>query len=308
MACNTQEYNLGVRNVILGKTSKQQFCVSAKADVAGSLAGNYFVVHAPVTNVKHVYWMSNGVAVAPTVPNATLHAVSYTNNASASDIATAIASAFNAGTLVDGVASGAHVDCIMVDDGFAYEARDAMAAADQVGFKFTLVKYGRIQADLGSTQGDITATIEEQVVEVKSPQTGDYVLAEIRRGVKVSMAFELKSTAESNIRDALAWYGGTFVTDDAASAVISGYGSANLFKSTEDVATQIILRDPASAAANDASYDFTLHKAKLKLGQLTFSSENEFVLPVEVVGYLDKTKYTGLNMFTYGDASKVPSV
>jgi hypothetical protein len=309
MACNVSSYNLGVRNILLGKTTKQSFCISAKADVAGSLAGKYFVLHEPVTQAKHVFWMDNGVASAPTVPNATLTNVVYVNNASASTIATAIAGSLNGKTWIGtATASGAHVDADMDVAGYAYEVRDALDPLKQTKFKFTLVQYGRVQEDLGATNGDITATIEEQTIEITSPQTGDYVLGEIRRGVRVSMSFELKSTAADDIRKALNFYGGTFVTDDAASAIITGYGSGNLFKSTEDVATQLILREPDYAESDDASQDFTLHKAKLKLGELTFSAENEFVLPIEVIGYLDKTKFSGLNMFTYGDASKVPSV
>lgn len=310
MACNTTPFTLGVRNVIIGKNSKQKFCIKAKADVAGSLAGKYFIVHAPTTQAKHYFWMDDGVAADPAVPSATGHAISFTTGDSASDVATAIGTALTAlTTLFDSATvSAEHVDVTLKDNGYAYEARDSMVAADQTGFKITIASFGRLQADAGPTNGDITLTIEEQTQEVTAPQTGDYVLAEIRRGVRVSMSFELKSTAAANIRDAINYYGGTFVTDDSSASVISGYGTKNLYKSTDDVASQVILRELDYAEANDASQDFTLHKAKLKLGEMTLSAENELVLPIEVVGYLDKTKYSGLNMFTYGDASKVPAV
>lgn len=310
MSCNVSQYNLGVRNILLGKSTTQKFCISTKPDtVLATLNEKFFVVHAPVTNAKHYFWFNTGTGVDPAVPNATGHEVEIVALDSKNTVATKLATAMAAlSTLFDSaVAMGDHVDVEMKNPGFAYESRDALEAADRTGFKFTLVQYGRVQRDMGATEGDITATIEEQVQEITSPQTGDFVLGEIRRGVRVSMAFSLKSTSADQIREAINFYGSTIVTDDADSTVIAGYGSKNLFKSTEDVTTQLILRAPDFAEANDASEDFTLHKAKLKLGELTMSAENEFVLPVEVVGYLDKTKHSSVNMFSYGDASKIPA-
>jgi hypothetical protein len=306
MACNTQQFTLGIRNVIIGETSKQLSCITAKADVSGSLGGKYFVVHEPVTQIKHVFWFSNGTASAPVVPGATIHAIVYTNNASAQTLAGLIATALNAESWVGtATASGTHVDFDMAVNGYAYAIRDALQAGKKCSFKFVVDKFGRVQADAGPTNGDITVTLEEQVSEVTSPQTGDFLLGEIRRGVRVSMAFELKDSSEEKIRDAINYYGNTYVADDSSEAVLSGFGASNLFKSTEDVATQVILRTPEAAENNDPSQDFTVHKAKLKLGELTLSGENEFVLPIEVVAYLDKTKFSGLNLFSYGDASKI---
>jgi hypothetical protein len=306
MACNSQQFTLGIRNVILGQNRKQLSCITAKSDVSGSLGGKYFVVHEPVTQIKHVFWFSNGTATAPVVPGATLHPVVYTNNATAQTLAGLIATALNAESWVGtATASGTHVDFDMAVNGYAYPIRDALQSDKKTSFKLFVEKFGGVQADAGPTNGDITVTLEEQVSETLSPQTGDFLLGEIRRGMRVSMAFELKDTSEEKVREAINYYGNTYVADDASEAVMSGYGSSNLFKSTEDVATQVILRTPEAAENNDPSQDFTVHKAKLKLGELTLSAENEFVLPIEVVAYLDKTKFSGLNLFAYGDASKI---
>lgn len=307
MACNAQQFTLGVRNVIIGKDTKQKSCITTKADTAGSLAGKFFVVHEPVTQAKHVFWLDNGIASAPVVPGATLHPVTYVNGDSAATIAGLIAAVLN-GLAWVGTATATvnHVDFDMTASGYAYTIRDALATASKTGFKLFVETFGRTQADAGPTNGDITVTLEEQVSEITSPQTGDYLLGEIRRGQRITMAFELKDTSEAKVREALNYYGNTYVSDDADQAVMSGFGTSNLFKSTEDVATQVVLRTPENAEANDHSTDFTLHKAKLKLGELTLSAENEFVLPIEVIGYLDKTKFSGLNMFTYGNAAKVP--
>jgi hypothetical protein len=92
MACNSNKYNLGIRNIILGSDRPQKFCVFTKADEADSLDGKYFVVHEPVTQAKHYFWFNTtgGSAVDPAVPNATGHAVAISTGASKSAVASAL--------------------------------------------------------------------------------------------------------------------------------------------------------------------------------------------------------------------------
>lgn len=308
MACDSQTFNLGIRNILLGKDRVQKFCVFTKADVSSSLQNKYFVVHEPVTQAKHYFWFNVAtLGVDPAVPNATGHAVAIAADASASAVATALSAIMDALAFLESTAMGNEVEVEMVDEGYAYEARDAQLSANRTGFRINVTQFGSLQVDLGSTNGDIEFTVEEQTKEIKSPQTGDFVIGEIRRGATVEASFELKDTSIESIRRCMNFYGGTIVTDDADSKVITGYGTSNLFKSTEDVADQLILRPTDLAADSDASQDFTLHKAKLKLGQMTMSAENEFALPINAVGYLDLTKSSFGNLFTYGDASSLPS-
>jgi|LakMenE18May11ns_1017448.scaffolds.fasta_scaffold9959057_6 hypothetical protein len=309
MACNSNKYNLGIRNIILGSDRVQKFCIFTKADESDSLDGKYFVVHEPVSYAKHYFWFntSGGSAVDPAVPNATAHEVSVATNASKNAVATALQAVMNPLTWMNATVSGNELECEMTADGYAYEARDALDPAKKTGFSITVAQFGSVATDLGGTNGDITFTVTEQTKEIKAPQTGDFVLAEIRRGASVSASFELKDSSVESIRRALNFYGGTIVTDDAASEVISGYGSSNLFKSTDDVADKLVLRPTDKASDEDPSEDFTIHKCKLKLGEQTFSAENELVLPIEAVGYLDTSKSGFANLFSYGDASALPN-
>jgi len=309
MSCQTQNFQLGVRNILIGENRPQVFCIVTRKDVAGSLAGKYFVFHAPVTQAKHYVWyeiVGNTNSVDPSIPNATMHKVTILANDTAAAVATKTATVLSSLAIINSaVATGNHIEVKFQNNGYAYEARDALIPAKKTGFQITVSKFGSVQADAGPTQGDITLSIEQQFVDITSPQTGDFVLGQIRRGVTVSMSFELKSTAEANIREALNYYGGTYVTDDADSAVLSGYGSNNIFKSFDDVAVPVILREPALAAENDPSRDITLVKAKVALGEVTFSAESELVLPIEVTGYLDQSKFSGLNLLKFGDSTKL---
>jgi|GEM_PF-5253290 len=309
MSCATSQYQLGVRNIIMGENRKQVFCITAKKDLSGLLAGTYFVFHIPVTNVKHYVWVnvtSNASSIDPAIPNATGHEVVVASNSTAQQVATATGLVLAA---ISGIASATVTDktieVTMTENGYAYEARDAMIANKKTGFQITVTKFGSLQADAGPTQGDITLTIEQQFQEIKSPQTGDLVLGQIRRGVKVSSSFELKSTSELEIRKSLNYYGGSFVTDDADSAVITGYGTKNMFKSFDDVTIPIILREPSMAADNDPSRDLTVVKCKVALGEITYSGEAELVLPIEVTGFVDQNKFSGFNIVAYGDSTKI---
>lgn len=297
MSCNTQTRNLGPRNILLGKNTFQTGCILAKADVADSLDDTFFVMHEPVTQAKHYFY----IGTDPAVPNATGHAITVATNDSASTVAAAINTVMNPLLWINSTVSGAHVEYTMVAAGYAYVARDAIDSAAQTGFTFTVNKYGQTQVDLGGTEGDVTMTVEEQNVEVKSPQTGNFVTAEIRQGASLSVSFSLQDTSVASIRRAMNFYGDTIVPDNGSAAVLTGYGSQNLFKSTDDVATQLILRPSNLVASVDASQDFTLPKAKLKLGELTFSAENILVLPIEAVAYLDTSDNGFLNFFSYGD-------
>lgn len=308
MSCNTQAFQLGVRNVIIGEDTKQKFCITAKRDVAGSLGGKYFIVHEPVTQAKHYFWFNTGTSVDPAIPNATGHELALVSGSSAIDVATALQLFLETLPWIDSaVQTAEHIEVTLMVAGYAYEARDAIAELGKTKFIIQVTKFGNLQVDAGPTNGDITVTLEEQLQDITSPQTGDFVLAQLRRGVTASLAFELKNTADSDIRKALNYYGGTYVTDDADSAVLTGYGSKNLFKSFDDVATKVILREPSLAAENDPSKDLLFPKAKVSLGEITYSAESELVLPIAVTAYLDQSKFNGLNFLAFGDSTKLPN-
>ena len=309
MGCNQATYNLGIRNVIVGELRKQTFCITTKADVAASLNNKYFVVHVPVTNAKHYFWYNVATTgVDPAVPNATGHAIAIASGASAAAVATAT-SAVLAGLVAifdsSVVSDLKHITVVMNDDGPAYSARDGFGA-NKTGFTITTSQFGSTPLDLGGTEGDISFKQDPSFIEITTPQTGDFVLDEIRKGMKVSASFEIKDSSVDSFRRSINYYGSTIVTDDAASDVVTGVGSGNLFVGMSNVATKVVFRPTTNVAEANPAEDFTLHKAVLKMGELTFSAEGEQLIPIEITAYLDQTKSGSANLYSYGDASKVP--
>jgi hypothetical protein len=308
MSCNTRKYKLGISNILLGKDVKQEFCITTKADVSSSLNNKYFVVHKANDNAKHYFWFDvGGAGVDPAVPNSVGHTIAISANDSASAVATAVASALaGVATLIQSAtASSNEVSVMLKDFGPAYVSRDALDPADRCGFKFALAKAGYVQIDLGPTDGEISITKEEEFTDITSAQTGSYVLDQLRKGMSVSASFSLKDTSKEMMLRIIGFDGTVYVTDDADSKVIGGYGTKNIFTSASDVATQLIFRPSYNAADAVADEDLTLLKAKLTLGEFVLSPEDELLLPVEAVGYLDESLYNGSNYLVYGDASKV---
>lgn len=305
MACNTQRFKLDIRNILLGKDTKQNVCISTVAGT--SLSAKYWVFHAANTNAKYYVWYNTGASSDPAIPSATGVEVAVLVGDSAAQIATKTAAELvGLTTVVDSAAvDGNHISLILKTAGPAYVARDAIADAGKTGFTFQLKQAGWAQVDLGPTAGDIVLSVEESLQDVTSPQTGDFLLAQIRRGFTGSAEFELKDVSAAQLQRLMAFVGQSFVTDDADSKVISGYGAGKLFTSKEDAATQIIFRPSNKVATADSSEDWTMPKAVLSLGELTFSAENEAVFPVTATPYLAEDMNSMANWLIYGDASKV---
>lgn len=304
MACNTQRFKLDIRNILLGKETKQETCITTKAGTA--LGGKAWVYHIPVTQAKKYLWYNTGSSVDPAIPNSTGVEVAVLTTDSAAQIATKTAAALAALPEIDSaVATGNEIKMIFDAAGPAYAARDAQATALKTGFSIAVAKQGWLQVDLGPTNGDITLTIEEALQDVTSPQTGDFLLAQIRRGFTGSAEFELKDVSAAQLQRLLTFSGSVFVSDDADSKVIGGYGQAKLFTSKEDAATQLTFRPSNKVADADPSEDITMPFAVLSLGELVFSAENEAVYPVTATPYLKEGMDPKANFLIFGDAAKV---
>lgn len=306
MSCNTQTYNLGPRSILLGENTYQAGCITTDADVSQSLENKFFVMHEPVTQLKHYFWYEVGGSggVDPAVPDATGHKISIATNATATAVATATAAVIDALSWVAATSSGAHITITYTTYGYAYEMRDA-TTVDKTGFTFNTSQFGQVQVDLGATEGDVSFTKEENLFDVTDSRYGDFIIDQLRKGLKITFGFSLKDSSVSAIRRMFNFYGSTVVPDAADATPITGFGSHNIFKSVLDVATKLVLRPVSLAASSDASEDLTMPKAYLKLGELAFSSENLLVLPVEATGLLDQSKNSFIDYASYGNASQL---
>jgi len=303
MSCQTQTKRLNPQNVYLGKDAYQKFCVTHIADVNDSLAGKYWIAH-EISGAKHYFWYDDGVAADPAVPNATGHAIAYTTNDSASVICGLTVAVVNPLTWVSAVQTDEHMEVTYLAYGTAYEARDAQADADQTKFQIVTTVLGAVSVDLGST-GEISFTKEETFIDVTSQQTGDFVLNKVFKGATASLSFEVQDTSKDKLMALSRFTGTNFVPDTANGSPMNGMGTAKLGKPMSYFATQVLLRPVAKALTGVKDEDLTFHKAYVSIGELTFSGENLFVIPVTIDVMLDQTKMAQADLFSYGDASQL---
>lgn len=306
MSCSTQTYNLGPRTILLGKDTYQAGCITTKADVAASLQNKYIVLHEPVTQVKHYFWFNVAtLGTDPAVPDATGHAVAISSGATASAVATALAAAIDALSWVAATASINHISVTYTTYGYAYEMRDSTQSANKTTFTVQTGTFGMTQADLGATDGAVSFTKEETLFDVPDSRYGDFIVDQLRKGIKATFGFSLKDSSVSMIRKMLANYGSIIVPDVASATPIAGFGTNNIFKSIQDIANQLILRPVNLASNSDPSEDLTMPRAYLKLGELSFDSDNLLVLKVEATGLLDSSKNEFINYLGYGSYNQI---
>lgn len=304
MSCQQQTFT--IRNVAayFGSNKKQKFCITTKADVSSSLQNKFIVIHVPVTNAKHYFWFDvGGAGVDPAVPNATGHEVSISANATAAAVASALQAVINPLTWINATVSGTNVACEMVDNGYAYAARDAIKTASKTGFKVEIAQYGRTQADLGPTE-EISVGLEESFIDVTTPQTGAYVLDQLRTGLSATFSFNLRDTSPARLQQALGFSGTIIVSDDADSKTIVGYGSGNLFTSGLDVADAFVLRPIKNVETAIPDEDLTFQKARIRVTEIPTNTGELSTIGVEVTAFLDQSKSGLGDFFAYGDASK----
>jgi hypothetical protein len=304
MSCETKTFNIRNVAVYFGEDRVQKFCITAKADVAGSLNNKFFVIHEPSTQAKHYFWFDvDAGGVDPAVPNATGHAIAISANDDAATVAAATQAVVDALLWISASVSGVNISCEMASEGYAYSARDAIKTADKTGFKFEVSQYGSQQADLGPTE-EVTVGLEESFIDVTTPQTGSYVIDQLRSGLAATFSFNLRDTSAAKLQQVLGYSGTVIVSDDAESKTVVGYGSGNLFSSGLDVAAKFLLRPIKNVESAVADEDLAFAKARIRLTELPTNTGELATIGVEVTAFLDNTKSGLGNFFSYGDDSK----
>jgi hypothetical protein len=301
MSC-AQTFNAGAVTVLVGKDTKQTGCITT---VAGAgLAGDYFVMHEPVSGAKTAFWMDDGVASAPTITGATVTAISITLADTAVEIATKVAAALNLKSWI-GTATSTdnHVSYDFTAYGYAYEARDGEGLL-ATGFVMNVSKFGATQVDVGALDGTVSITIEPRTKEIMDARYGNSVADELILGWNVSATWTMKDSSLANLQKYLGLIGGIYVPDDGSGAKLAGLGTKFIGKSKLAYATQVVFRPTKNVALSDASEDKFIPQAALDLSGFEFDPESEQLVPVSAKGYFDTSANPFVNFMGLGDASK----
>lgn len=286
-----------------GESVMQSENITVVADVASSLNNKYFLFYT-TGGVKHYAWFNVGSAgTDPAVSGGTGNVVAISANATAATVATALAAVLTAVSGFDATADGAVVNLVATTAGYAKAAHEGAAPT---GFTFEVNYYGDTAVDLGYTDGDIEVTHEGNYTDLTAHQTGTMILGHIGTGLTASLTLNLKETAVSQLRKAIATGEGDSLIPDGtgvSGTEVFGWGTSRQFKPTFARSRKLVLH-PVALPASNMSRDVTIWKAFPKVSALTFSGENVMMLPVEFSIYPDYTKDPRINMVCYGDGSQ----
>ena len=286
-----------------GKTHCRTF--TAVANTANVLAGLYLPVNYMTPNLVEVtgyIWFDDGVASDPAPTGLTLiGAVSVTSGGAAGVVALAIKSTLDA-AVVSGTTkafktstvSGAD---ITVENKFIGEISEE-TDPDTTGIVDEVLVVGS-GLDLGATSDGIELSLEAQVVDITSNQTGGIIASQVYTGSSASLTLNLLEVSKERFDLLVGSVTGDSVTPSGGTKV-SGYGESRLFQSLDDLGGQLILH-PIRLPDSDLSSDVIFWKSAPKPQTLNFDGTAPQVMAVEFTAYLDLSKDKKINLFAKGD-------
>ena len=153
---------------------------------------------------------------------------------------------------------------------------------------------------LGFSDGDISLTVGEQMVDVTAHQEGSNILAGIRTGKSAEITVTLKETDSAQIAKIFGNAAGGSAYTPAAGTAVIGWGSTKDFTQNLTQAAKLVLHPVVLAGAN-YSRDWAFWKAYPMPDSVTFSGENPETISVTFKCYPDTTKQDAVRLFVYGN-------
>jgi len=303
MAGNVLNQKVEPMMATYGESIMQSENITCVADVSSSLNNKYWLIYNAAGTKFYVWYNVASGGSDPLVSGGTAAPVAISANATATAVATATAAVVTALTGLDCTSDGAVCTAVNTSAGYAKPAHEGAAAT---GFTFEVNYYGDSAVDLGYVDGDIEVTHEGQYVDLTAHQTGTMVLGHIGTGLTAGLTLNLKETAVTQLRKAIATGEGDSLIPDGtgvSGTEVIGWGTSRQFKPTFARARKLVLH-PVALPASNMSRDLTIWKAFPKVSSLTFSGENVFMVPVEFSIYPDYTKDSRINMVCLGDGSQ----
>lgn len=300
-ACRTSAENIKIDPCYVTWEQQNTFTVACEADNAGSLDEKYFIFGAPGLNF--FVWF-NGGGTAPVVSGATAIPVVFTNNATATTIASALATAVNANASFHAVVSACDPTLVYIQ---AKEAGAPPTAAADVDTTFTIttIRTGA-RLEVGFIDGDIELGLTETLVDIQSHQTGGQIIAALRSGRNIeNISVAMKEADAAKMKQIIEASGVEFTPSGVGATAVSAWGSEDekAFANILEDCRKLVLHPVAKADA-DLSEDFCFWRAYPLLTGLTISGENPRIMNVEFKILPDGILKKDARVFVKGDHSQ----
>ena len=276
---------------------EEQECWDFTNATAAGIGGKYVTLTNAAGTAFYAWFDENDTDADP-APGGTAIEVNYAAGATATAIATAFQAAVDAATGFDATIDGLVVTSVRTAIGSVTDS----TVGDAGNFvALTKTQDGKDQY-LGLLSGDVAVSTEESTLELTAHQSGTTVRADLRQGVNATVALTLQES-DTALRKAMytGSAGGAFTPGGGTE--IFGWGNKKLGQSSVVDAARLILH-PVALAAGDKSRDMCFWKSYPLISTLTFSGENPETMEIEFKCYLDDSRPSGVNLFSFGDWSQ----
>jgi len=274
-----------------------QHLICADTTDASALDGKYFNISSLDTD--YYVWFDGG-GVDPAPAGRTAIPVTIVGTESAIAVAVLVAAAVTAEAQFNAVALTNQAKVLMEVKGLGAPLT-AWADVDTT-FTLTTQRDGSVLA-LGFLDGDVELTLEEQLFDITTHQTGSQVIGGLRTGTTLGpISMTLKETTAAKLKTLLESSAATEVEGDSPTRKVTAIGSLAGSKQFGNVFSdsKMLVLHPTKNADNFYDEDFAFWLAYPNLNALTFSGESDRKLTVDFAIYLDELRLNAANQMVYG--------
>jgi hypothetical protein len=154
--------------------------------------------------------------------------------------------------------------------------------------------------DLGYLDGDVEIKITESLQDIKTHQTGDQVIGNVRTGLTAEVTINLKETSIAQLKSMVTASGDSMTP--AGGTEVFGWGTSKIGSGTFANAKRLVLHG-VNDGANRAK-DYTFWKAYPVLESIKLSGTEFQTLPVTFKCYIDTTKDSKVCLGVIGDSTQ----
>lgn len=294
MSITSQVSNIEIVSVDAQFGNQHLVCIDTVA--AGDLAGTSFNISSRTTD--YYVWLDDGVASDPDPVGKTAIAVTILDTETAAELAVKIAAAIESEDDFNAVEITDKGQLIVEVKGLG--APNLAFSDVDSGFTFTVLREGSL-IDLGFLDGDVELTLDEQVFDITSHQTGTQVIGSLRTGITVGpISMSLKETTAAKLKEFMEASAAVEYTVGANTVTAIGSLSGSKQFSNTFIDAKTLVLHPTKKGDAEIDEDFCFWKAYPNLNSLTFSGESNRMLSIDFNIFLDERRVNQANQVVIG--------
>lgn len=159
--------------------------------------------------------------------------------------------------------------------------------------------------NLGCCDGDISFSLDEEVLDIRCHQESFQILSKIRTAINLEVSVVLKEVSTAQLNALLAFAGQSY-TPSGGVAVI-GIGTKKVGTSQYDDAAKLVL-SPVKVASPIYSRDHTFFMAYPRINGITFSGETPVVIDVTFSVFRAEGNVSDADLYAFGNTTSVLQV